>query len=156
MISTIHIIKLVHGLIKQGRKQMKYLFIIVVFFFVGCTSYDYRIDKMPSRTLSYKQLPERVKNKLADFSRHIIDEKNRMLLCEDNDSNKYQTEAIPFIVGFDYIKLIDISNNIVYRIEQGTPLPYILYKDKLYLADDYNIYDVYEFVHYSEYNLYQE
>ena len=79
-----------------------------------------------------------------------------MLLCEDNDSNKYQTEAIPFIVGFDYIKLIDISNNIVYRIEQGTPLPYILYKDKLYLADDYNIYDVYEFVHYSEYNLYQE
>ena len=135
---------------------MKYLLFIGVFFLVGCADYDYRINKMPNRTLSYNQLPKEVQRKLVDFSCHLIEEKNRMLLCDNNDSNKYQTEEIPVIVGIDYIKLIDTSNNLVYRIEQGTPLPYIIYKDKLYLADDYNIYDVYESVHYSEYDLSQE
>ena len=136
--------------------MMKYLLFIGVFILVGCVDYDYKINKMPNRTLSYNQLPKEVHRKLVDFSCHLIEEKNRMLLCDNNDSNKYQTEEIPFIVGIDYIKLIDTSNNLVYRIEQGTPLPYIIYKDKLYLADDYNIYDVYESVHYSEYDLSQE
>ena len=134
----------------------KYLLFIGVFILVGCVDYDYKINKMPNRTLSYNQLPKEVQRKLVDFSCHLIEEKNRMLLCDNNDSNKYQTEEIPFFVGIDYIKLIDTSNNLVYRIEQGTPLPYIIYKDKLYLADDYNIYDVYESVHYSEYDLSQE
>ena len=120
--------------------MMKYLLFIGVFILVGCVDYDYKINKMPNRTLSYNQLPKEVQRKLVDFSCHLIEEKNRMLLCDNNDSNKYQTEEIPFIVGIDYIKLIDTSNNLVYRIEQGTPLPYIIYKDKLYLADDYNIY----------------
>ena len=136
--------------------MMKYLLFIGVFILVGCVDYDYKINKMPNRTLSYNQLPKEVQRKLVDFSCHLIEEKNRMLLCDNNDSNKYQTEEIPFIVGIDYIKLIDTSNNLVYRIEQGPTLPYIIYKDKLYLADDYNIYDVYESVHYSEYDLSQE
>ena len=136
---------------------MKYLIYIWVFFVVGCTGYDYRIDKMPSRSLSYKQLPERVQKTLVDWSRHLIEERNGLLLlCDDNDSNKYQTKDVPFIVGIYYIKLIDTSNNTVYRIEQGTPLPYILYKDKLYIADDYNFYFGYDSIHYSEYNLSQE
>ena len=132
---------------------MKYLLFIGVFILVGCVDYDYKINKMPNRTLSYNQLPKEVQRKLVDFSCHLIEEKNRMLLCDNNDSNKYQTEEIPFIVGIDYIKLIDTSNNLVYRIEQGTPLPYIIYKDKLYLADDYNIYMKYQSVQYSEYEL---
>ncbi len=136
---------------------MKYLIYIWVFFVVGCTGYDYRIDKMPSRSLSYKQLPERVQKTLVDWSRHLIEERNGyLLLCDDNDSNKYQTKDVPFIVGIYYIKLIDTSNNTVYRIEQGTPLPYILYKDKLYIADDFNFYFGYDSIHYSEYNLSQE
>lgn len=133
--------------------MMKYLLFIGVFILVGCVDYDYKINKMPNRTLSYNQLPKEVQRKLVDFSCHLIEEKNRMLLCDNNDSNKYQTEEIPFIVGIDYIKLIDTSNNLVYRIEQGTPLPYIIYKDKLYLADDYNIYMKYKSVQYSEYEL---
>ena len=133
--------------------MMKYLLFIGVFILVGCVDYDYKINKMPNRTLSYNQLPKEVQRKLVDFSCHLIEEKNRMLLCDNNDSNKYQTEEIPFIVGIDYIKLIDTSNNLVYRIEQGTPLPYIIYKDKLYLADDYNIYMKYQSVQYSEYEL---
>ena len=136
--------------------MMKYLLFIGVFILVGCVDYDYKINKMPNRTLSYNQLPKEVQRKLVDFSCHLIEEKNRILLCDNNDSNRYRCEEIPFIVGIDYIKLIDTSNNLVYRIEQGTPLPYIIYKDKLYLADDYNIYDVYESVHYSEYDLSQE
>ncbi len=136
--------------------MMKYLLYLMAFFLVGCTDYDYKISRMPCRTLSYNQLPKEVQRKLVDFSCHLIEEKNRILLCDNNDSNRYRCEEIPFIVGIDYIKLIDTSNNLVYRIEQGTPLPYIIYKDKLYLADDYNIYDVYESVHYSEYDLSQE
>ena len=109
----------------------------MAFFLVGCTDYDYRISRMPCRTLSYNQLPKEEQRKLVDFSCHLIEEKNRMLLCDNNDSNKYQTEEIPFIVGIDYIKLIDTSNNLVYRIEQGTPSPFIIYKDKLYIPNKY-------------------
>jgi len=140
----------------MDKVKMKYLLLIGIFFLVGCTGYDYRIDKMPSRTLSYKQLPERVQKTVVDWSCHLKDKKNRLLFCDDNDSNKYQTKDVPFIVGIYYIKLIDTSNNTVYRIEQGTPLPYILYKDKLYIADDFNFFDFYDSIHYSEYDLCQK
>ncbi len=144
----------------NGHQRWSYLISIVFcccltpLFLVGCTGYDYRIDKMSSRTLSYEQLPERVQKTLVDWSCHLKDEKNGMLLlCDDNDSNKYQTKHVPNNVMIYYIKLIDTSNNIVYRIERRTPLPYIHYKDKLYLADGYNFYDMYESIHYSEYDL---
>ena len=133
--------------------MMKYLLYLMAFFLVGCTDYDYRISRMPCRTLSYEQLPTRVQESLTAFGSGSIDDIDGILLCDNNDSNRYRCEEIPFIVGIDYIKLIDTSNNLVYRIEQGTPLPYIIYKDKLYLADDYNIYMKYQSVQYSEYEL---
>ena len=129
----------------------------MAFFLVGCTDYDYKITKMPSRTLTYKQLPTRVQESLTAFGSGSIDDIDGILLCDNNDSNRYQCEAVHPVLGskawIDYIKLIDTSNNLVYRIEQGTPLPYIIYKDKLYLADDYNIYMKYQSVQYSEYEL---
>ena len=56
---------------------MKYLLFIGVFFLVGCADYDYRINKMPNRTLSYNQLPKEVQRKLVDFSCHLIEEKKQ-------------------------------------------------------------------------------
>jgi hypothetical protein len=55
----------------------------------------------------------------------------------------------------NYTKIVDFKNNIVYRIERTTSEPYIIYKNKLYIPDRYNILgreDAKETV-YSEYEL---
>ena len=132
----------------------------MAFFLVGCTDYDYRISRMPCRTLSYKQLPTRVQESLTAFGSGLIDDVDGILLCDNNDSNRYQCEAVHPVLGskawIDYIKLIDTSNNIVYRIELETPHPYIIYKDKLYVPDNFYAYiDGFTDCIYSVYDLKQ-
>ena len=139
---------------------MKYLLYILAFFLVGCADYDYKITKMPSRTLTYKQLPAKLQKCLSDYDSHLIHSTDDILLCDNNDSNRYQCEAVHPVLGskawIDYIKLIDTSNNIVYRIELETPHPYIIYKDKLYVPDNFYAYiDGFTDCIYSVYDLKQ-
>ena len=115
-----------------------------MFFLVGCTDYDYRISRMPSRTLSYKQLPSKLQKCLSDYDSRLIYSDDGILLCNKNDSNRYRSEAVHPVLGskawVDYIKLIDTSNNIVYRIELETPHPYIIYDNRLYVPDNFYAY----------------
>ena len=58
------------------------------------------------------------------------------------------------VLGLIIRKLSIAKKNVVYRVERGTPHPYIIYKDKLYLADEYNFVLLYlKEATYSEYEL---
>ena len=115
---------------------MKYLLLISVFFFVCCTSYDYKIERMPYIELSYEELP---------------------VLIDSNDSATYQLEYVETLFGPWELckKLINVKKNIVYRIERGTPSPYIVHKEKLYVPDEfiYFVDEDYRVAKYNEYTL---
>ena len=127
----------------------------MAFFLVGCTDYDYKITKMPSRTLTYKQLPTRIQESLTAFGSGSIDDVDGILLCDNNDSNRYRCEDVTTGPWIDYMKIIDSQKNIVYRIERDTPFPYIIYMGKLYIPNEYNIEWNKNFLNaeYSEYEL---
>lgn len=144
---------------------MKYsLFIVILFLAVGCIGfdYDYRISFMSSNELTYKELPTKVQICLVDYPTNVLDYPldstyydKGMLLVDHSDSSRYKCENVTTGPWVDYTKIVDFKNNIVYRIERTTSEPYIIYKNKLYIPDRYNILgreDAKETI-YSEYEL---
>ena len=133
---------------------MKHLLFISVFLLVSCTFYDYKIENMPCKELSYKELPPHVQEYLSSepscFGRELM-------FVDANDSATYRIESVPTVIGpwNSCYKLINVKKNIVYRVEQGTSFPLIIDKDKMYIPDVfvYFVYDDYKSARYSEYEL---
>ena len=151
-----------NGLLNMIRRTdpMIVLLLISVFFFVCCTSYDYKIERMPYIELSYEELPLDVQKHLASktsFSRFSIDLDTDIVLIDSNDSATYQLEYVETLFGPWELckKLINVKKNIVYRIERGTPSPYIVHKEKLYVPDEfiYFVDEDYRVAKYNEYTL---
>ena len=135
---------------------MKYTLLIVVFFLVGCIGFDYdhRISFMSSKDLRFKELPVDVQNCLLKYASDPDPDIPDLLVVNKADSTRFRYEVKETGPWIDYLKIIDSKKNIVYRIERGTPHPYIIYKDKLYLADEYNFVTLYlKEATYSEYEL---
>ena len=142
------------------RTDPMIMLLISVFFFVCCTSYDYKIERMPYIELSYEELPLDVQKHLASktsFSRFSIDLDTDIVLIDSNDSATYQLEYVETLFGPWELckKLINVKKNIVYRIERGTPSPYIVHKEKLYVPDEfiYFVDEDYRVAKYNEYTL---
>ena len=108
-------------------------------------------------TLSYKELPEEIKkclaNKLDSFDLY----NNIILFVNESDSSNFKAESIRTIFGpeswISFIKIIDIRKNKVYRINREASEPYILFENKLYIPNEYNITWKYDKITYNVYNL---
>ena len=136
---------------------MKKIIYILVLFIVSCTDYDYRLSKLPKRELTYEELPKEVQASLAvsDYDSLCFESDYHSLMFVDcNDYNRYKLENVEFGPWIAYEKITDTQKNNVYRVEYNMSMPYILYKEKLYIANDYNFMR-YHFkeVKYSEYEL---
>ena len=121
---------------------MKYLLLTLVFFLISCTYCDCKIESMPYKELTYRELPSDIKKHLSvqnSISRMTIGSNDDIMLINKSDSDIYRLEYVETIIGpwTECIKLINTPKNIVYRIEQGTPSPFIIYKDKLYIPNKY-------------------
>jgi hypothetical protein len=133
---------------------MKHLLFISVFLLVSCTFYDHKIENLPCKELSYKDLPVHVQEYMSNVSYGFGRE---IMFIDDADSTTYRIESVPAVIGpwNSCYKLINVKKNIVYRIEQGTSFPLIIDKDKLYIPDVFVdfVYDDYKSARYSEYEL---
>ena len=127
---------------------------IVIFIIHSC---DYRLWMLKKDTLSYKELPEEIKkclaNKLDSFDLY----NNIILFVNESDSSNFKAESISTIFGpkswIADIKIIDIRKNKVYRINREASEPYILFENKLYIPNEYNITWKYDKITYNVYNL---
>lgn len=115
--------------------------IIIIWFY--CNS-DCNISSLSSKRVEFIELPIEVKafykdpTKFGDSNASMMD-----FICLD-EIKRYQLETVKTWIGpwISYYKLINIESNISYKIEQGTPLPFVVYDDKLYLVGQYNIFFV--------------
>lgn len=134
--------------------EMKYLSFVSILFLTGCTFYDYKIENMPCKELSYKDLPVHVQEFMSNVSYGFGRE---MMFIDANDSTTYRIESVPTVIGpwISCYKLINAKKNIVYRVEQGTSFPIIIDNDKMYIPNKfvYFVYDDYKSAKYSEYEL---
>ena len=111
---------------------------------IGCSSdegYDYTIKQLQHKELSYNELPKEVHEYLS-FVAHCDTSIYDLAFVNPADSSRFCFKRVlSKLVSswYDYYKLIDSDKNIIYRIEQGEPSPYIIYNNKLYVPDKFNV-----------------
>ena len=120
---------------------MRYFLLNVLLVLCGCSSYDYKVSSLPSKELSYQELPKEVRLRLSSIK--PCDPSTGALLVVDSiDSLRYSLEEVATITGpwISFIKLMDNKKRLAYRIERDVPEPYIILDGALYIPDRYNIF----------------
>lgn len=123
---------------------MKMILTIFLFTLFGCKDYDFNISKLKKEDLNFNSLPIEIKQYLLNPPDYRNDIKKMLVVLPNSEMNNYRLETVKTIVGpwVDYEKLLDVKKKISYRISQGIPSPYIIYKAHLYTPNRYNIYTV--------------
>lgn len=124
---------------------MKYFYYLFVILSIVCCSFDYRYDykikQLQHQDLSYNELPKEVNDYLsfiAQCDTYIYD----LAFVNPADSSRFRFKVIKSVLvdsWIAYYKIIDTDKNLVYRIEQGVPSPYIIFNNKLYVTDKFNV-----------------
>ena len=122
----------------------KLLFVLLILPMASCSfdsGYDYKLSSLKHRELPYKELPDSVKALLYSSAIGNI-ERDELLFVNSSDSSVFHFKVVESIFvnsWIAYYKLIDADKNIVYRIERGTPSPYVIdgNTNKLYITNDY-------------------
>lgn len=113
-------------------------FAIIIFIVHSC---DYRLWMLKKRTLTYSELPQRVREYITSIP--PCDPHFETCLFVDNEERQnYQLKVKKTIVGpwIRCYKLTNIKKNITYTIERKTPSPFLIYCNKLYVPNQYDIF----------------
>ena len=135
------------------KNQLPFL---IIFIFAVCSSCNKQIDDMPSRTLTYNELPKEVQTYLSRSTDFCEVTQETLLFVNESDRNDYRLETIDAIIGPWIIgeRLLNNKKNTEYKIAQGTPGPYILYKNRLYIPRDFMyLVEDSKYMTYTEYEL---
>jgi hypothetical protein len=122
---------------------MKYLvFIFIILCSLGCKDYKYSLADLESQRVKFMDIPEDVRKFYVDPS--LFGKNNASLIdfvCLDKNSD-FILETIETWYGpwIDYYKITDRFSDNSYRIDQGTPIPFVVHRKKLYIVDEFNIF----------------
>lgn len=120
-------------------------FALIFFIIHSC---DYRLWMLKSRKMTYDELPDSVKSVLyaaafKELAYMNIDNdtiiSDDLLLGTPSDTSIYYLKSSNLMVApwIYYSKLIDKKKKLVYRIAVGTPRPLVIFKERLYIPDEY-------------------
>ena len=130
-------------------------FVLMAITLLGC-SYDYNIDNLEHRELEYKCLPISLQKYMLSLPDCDPSLKN-LLVVDSTEVDRYHIDDIKTITGpwIAFLKLTDDKEKYVYRIDRDLASPYIIYADKLYIPDRYNLFCGEDFRNavYTEYQL---
>ena len=120
--------------------KKKISFVLMITTLVGC-SYDYNINKLEQEKLKYDKLPLKLQKFMFSIPECNSSQKD-ILVVDSIDVNRYHVEEIKTIVGpwIAFFILSDDKKEYIYRIDRQLATPYIIYADKLYIPDRYNIF----------------
>lgn len=117
-----------------------WIFLIIAIFLSGCNNRN--INTLKSEKVKFESLPVEVIQYLRNPIDVQTDIQTMLLELPKGKEKKYRLETVKTWIGpwVAYQKLINIENNISYKIDQGVPSPYIVFENKLYVPDRYNIF----------------
>lgn len=122
------------------KKKIFLLMVLGVGLVIALRSCDYRLWMLRNRELTFSELPPEVQTRLSNIP--SCDPSIGMFLpINEKDSLNYSLTSVKTFIGpwIKYNKLTDLNKKVVYRIERAAPNPYILFENKLYIPDRYNI-----------------
>ncbi len=112
-----------------------------MFIFNSCSDYDFKITELKHENLKFSDLPIAVKEFLMQPPDFDNENPSSLILINSKEADRYALEIVNTWVGtwVDYMKLLDTTNKVSYRINQGVPSPFFVYENKLYIPNRYNI-----------------
>ena len=120
-------------------------FVLIAFIMNGCITMSlYKsIDKIEKDTVSFNSLPIEVKeffykSKKKSYEFYLTQ------LFTFNTAYEYELKTIYTVKGLwiSHYLLIDKTNNITYRIDYGTPYPFIVFDKELFIPTGFNIFSM--------------
>lgn len=108
----------------------------------GCSENYYELSSLKHYTVNFNDLPEDIIMYLKNPTDYQNDIQTMLLELPKGKEKNYKLETVDTWLGpwVAYEKLINIKNDVYYKINQGTPSPYILFENKLYIPDRFNIF----------------
>jgi hypothetical protein len=118
------------------------IFILMILSLSGCNKNYYNLKELKHEKIKFNDLPKDIKIYLKNQSDYQLDIQSMLVELPINKKKNYSLETINTLIGpwVSYEKLLDKENNLFYKIDQGTPSPYIVFKNKLYIPKMFNIY----------------
>ncbi|MBW2962116.1 hypothetical protein [Mesonia aestuariivivens] len=119
---------------------MRYLYFLIIAILFSCNGRNIKTlknDKVKSENLPIEIL------KCIKNPNKFQEERNNMLIeLPKNKNVNYKVENVKTWIGpwVAYVKLTNIKNGTCYKIDQGVPSPYIIFENKLYIPNKYNIF----------------
>lgn len=149
---------------------MKHFLALLLAVCCGCSSYDYRLKDLKQGSMRFEGLPKAVRQCLSDFPpEYLLEETNdstgtwmyddALVFVNPQDTANYEAVTVfnRFVHSWvDYTLLIDRRNNLSYRIDQGVPIPYIIYEHRVFIPNEYNVLGIeasFKSAVYTEYQL---
>jgi hypothetical protein len=113
----------------------------MLFSLSGCSKSYHELSSLKHYTVNFNDLPEDVIMYLKNPSEYETDFQNMLVELPKSKKVNYSLETVNTLIGpwVLYEKLIDKEKNIYYKIKQGVPDPYIVFENKLYIPDRFNI-----------------
>lgn len=132
-------------------------FLIIVMLFSSCNDYDYNINSLKHEKVKFTDLPVEVTQYLRNPTEAQNDIQTMLLELPKEKEKNYRLETVNTRIGpwVAYEKLVDIKKNISYKIDQGVPSPYIVFENKLYVPDRYNIFTTVDDLNSLEFTQYE-
>lgn len=128
---------------------------IITLLFCGCNGQN--INALKSEKVNFKDLPEEITNYLKNPTNLQDDIQTMLLELPKGKEKEYKLETVKTWIGpwVSHERLINIKNNTFYKIDQGVPSPYIIFENKLYISDRYNIFTTVEDLNSIEFTRYE-
>jgi len=119
----------------------KLILVMSMLVLTSCNDYNFDLSELEHEELRFSDLPVAVKDFLIQPPELDNENPGSLILINPKETDRYILEVVNTRVGpwVAYEKLIDIKKNIFYKIEQGTPSPFFVYENKLYIPDRFNI-----------------
>jgi len=115
-------------------------FLIIIILFSSCNGRN--IKTLKSEKVKFKYLPVEITHYLSNPDDYHDDILYMLIELPKGKEMNYKLETVKTWIGpwVAYEKLINVKKNISYKIDQGVPRPYIIFDNKLYVPDRYNIF----------------
>ncbi len=131
--------------------------IISMLVLMNSINYDFEISELINEKLKFSELPIEIKEYLIHPPEFDNENLSPLIVIDSIEADRYSVE-----VNFnkevrswvDYTRLIDAQSKTSYRINQGVPDPYIIFNNKLYIPDRFNIFTTVDDINIVEFTCY--
>lgn len=132
-----------------------WIFLIIAMLLSGCNNRN--INTLKSEKVKFKDLPVEIIHYIINAEDYHDDILYMLIELPKEKEKNYRLEIVNTWIGpwESHKKLIDIKKNITYKIDQGVPRPYIVFENKLYIPDRYNIFTTVDDLNSLEFTRYE-